>query len=113
MHAILKDNQIYIYDSFIHKESIKEIPGRMWHSDEKAWSVPCTAENVETLDLLGCELSEELICIKQMVAKNEESSEPSIVLLMPIKVNPYVHQVKAYNFACRIMKLTGGKVDEC
>lgn len=108
MHAILKDNQIFIYDSFIHKDSIKEIPGRMWNGYEKAWSVPCTAENVETLDLLGCELSEELTCIKQMVTKNEENDESSIVLPMPIKVNPYVHQVKAYNFACRIMELTGG-----
>ena len=29
MHALIKGNKIFIFDSFIHKESIKEIPGRL------------------------------------------------------------------------------------
>ena len=28
MHAIIKDGKIMLYDSYIFKESIKEIPGR-------------------------------------------------------------------------------------
>ena len=44
MRAIFKDNRIFIYDSFIHKETIKQITGRLWHPEEKAWSVPVGAE---------------------------------------------------------------------
>jgi len=47
MRAIFKDNCIFIYDSFIHKESIKQITGRLWHPDDKAWSVPMGAESLE------------------------------------------------------------------
>ena len=65
MRAIFKDNRIFIYDSFIHKESIKQITGRLWHPEEKAWSVPVGAESIETLDLLGCELSDELREMRQ------------------------------------------------
>ena len=60
MRAVFRDNRIFIYDAFVQKESIKEIPGRQWHPEEKAWSVPFGADNIETLDLLGCELSSEL-----------------------------------------------------
>ncbi len=59
MHAIIKDGEILLYDSYIFKESIKEIPGRQWHPEEKAWSVPISRQNIETLDLLGSELSGE------------------------------------------------------
>ena len=59
MHAIIKDGKILLYDSYIFKESIKEISGRQWHPEEKAWSVPISKQNIETLDLLGCELSGE------------------------------------------------------
>ena len=50
MYAQLKDNRVFLFDSFKHKESIKEIHGRLWHPEEKAWSVPMNAENFETLD---------------------------------------------------------------
>ena len=59
MHAVIKDGKILLYDSYIFKESIKEIPGRQWHPEEKAWSVPISKQNIETLDLLGSELSGE------------------------------------------------------
>ena len=59
MHAVIKDGKILLYDSYIFKESIKEIPGRQWHPEEKAWSIPISQQNIETLDLLGCELSGE------------------------------------------------------
>ena len=110
MRAIFKDNRIFIYDSFIHKESIKQITGRMWHPEDKAWSVPITAESIETLDLLGCDFSDDLRVIKQNMIASKESSDSIPVMPMPIKVTPYAHQIKAYNFACKIMGLTGGDV---
>ena len=60
MHAIIKDGKILLYDSYIFKESIKRIPGRQWHPEEKAWSVPISRQNTETFDLLGCESSDKL-----------------------------------------------------
>ena len=111
MRAIFKDNRIFIYDSFIHKESIKQITGQLWHPDDKAWSVPIGAASLETLDLLGCELSSELRAMRQKLIVSEESGDSIPIMSMPIKVTPYAHQIKAYNFACKIMELAGGDVD--
>ena len=108
MRAVFRNNRIFIYDSFIHKESIKQIMGRMWHPEDKAWSVPMMAESIETLDLLGCKLSSELRAMKQKFTTSEESGDGIPIMPMPIKVTPYEHQIKAYNFACKIMKLMGG-----
>ena len=38
----------------------------MWHTDDKAWSVPMTMESLETLDLLGCEFSDELRAMRKI-----------------------------------------------
>ena len=108
MRAVFRNNRIFIYDSFIHKESIKQITGRMWHPDDKAWSVPIGAESIETLDLLGCELSSELRAMKQKFTTSEDGGDDLPIMPMPIRVTPYAHQIKAYNFACKIMKLMGG-----
>ena len=40
MNAIKDGNHIRIYDAFLIKESIKEIPGRFYDPDDKAWLVP-------------------------------------------------------------------------
>ena len=108
MRAVFRNNRIFIYDSFIHKESIKQITGRLWHPEDKAWSVPVGTESLETLDLLGCELSSELRAMKQKFTTNEESGDGIPIMPMPIKVTPYAHQIKAYNFACKTMELIGG-----
>ena len=108
MYAQLKDNRVFLFDSFKHKESIKEIPGRLWHPEEKAWSVPVNAENLETLDLLGCELSEELKRLKKRIVSDASEGAVLPLVSMPIRATPYEHQIKAFNFACKIMELTGG-----
>ena len=110
MRAVFRNNRIFIYDSFIHKESIKQITGRMWHPEDKTWSVPIGAESLETLDLLGCELSSELRAMKQKFTTSEDGGDDLPIMPMPIKVTPYAHQIKAYNFACKIMELAGGDV---
>ena len=108
MRAVFRDNRIYIYDAFVQKESIKVIPGRLWHPEEKAWSIPRTADNLEILDLLGCELSEELKAMKQK-SISEDLSEREQFILAPLRVTPYAHQLKGYNRACRSMGITGSK----
>ena len=106
MHAIIKDGKILLYDSYIFKESIKEIPGRQWHPEEKAWSVPISQQNIETLDLLGCELSDELANIRQSFV-SENTADENTLLPAPLKVSPYEHQLKGYNLACRSMGIIG------
>ena len=106
MHAIIKDGKILLYDSYIFKESIKEIPGRQWHPEEKAWSIPISQQNIETLDLLGCKLSDELANIRQEFA-SENTTDENTLLPAPLKVSPYEHQLKGYNLACRNMGIIG------
>ena len=107
MHAVIKDGKILLYDSYIFKESIKEIPGRQWHPEEKAWSVPISRQDIETLDLLGCELSDELTDIRQSFVSKNTANENTL-LPAPLKVSPYQHQLKGYNLACRSMGIIGG-----
>ena len=106
MHAVIKDGKILLYDSYIFKESIKEIPGRQWHPEEKAWSVPISQRSIETLDLLGCELSDELTDIRQGFA-SENTADENTLIPAPLKVSPYEHQLKGYNLACRSMGIIG------
>ncbi len=106
MHAVIKDGKILLYDSYIFKESIKEIPGRQWHPEEKAWSVPISQQSIETLDLLECELSDELANIRQSFV-SENTADKTMLIPAPLKVSPYVHQLKGYNLACRSMGIIG------
>ncbi len=106
MHAIIKDGKILLYDSYIFKESIKEIPGRQWHPEKKAWSVPISQQNIETIDLLECKLSDEITDIRQGFA-SENTADETTLLPAPLKVSPYEHQLKGYNLACRSMGIIG------
>lgn len=58
MNAIRDGNHIRIYDAFLAKESIKEIDGRFYDPDDKAWVVPYSKENVALLQLLGASLDD-------------------------------------------------------
>jgi|GEM_PF-843625 len=108
--AELKENRVFIYDSYIHKETIKEMPGRRWHPECKAWSVPCTSESLITLHLTGCKMSGTLLdkaqaAHQQSMSKNAPKSplEP-----MPIKARPYAHQITGYNLACMALGIFAG-----
>ena len=60
MRAVKANDTIRIYDSYLFKESIREIDGRIYDADDKAWVIPLTDENVRTLELMGATLDEEL-----------------------------------------------------
>ena len=107
MHAVIKDGKILLYDSYIFKESIKEIPGRQWHPEKKAWSVPISQQNIETIDLLECKLSDEITDIRQGFA-SENTVDENTLIPAPLKVSPYQHQLKGYNLACRSIGIIGG-----
>lgn len=106
MRAIVKESRIFIYDSYAHKESIKGIPGRYWHVEEKAWSVPLNIDNIETLNILGCILPDELL---EFLENVDEYFENPVLIPAPLKVTPYGHQLRGYNLACRSMGIMGNK----
>lgn len=110
MHAELKESRIFIYDSYIHKATINEIPGRSWDPESKVWSVPSTSENLITLHLTGCKMSGALLdkakeAQQQSMSKNAPKTplEP-----MPIKARPYAHQITAYNLVCMALGIFAG-----
>ena len=105
MKAIKDGNHIRIYDAFMIRESIKDIPGRFYDSDDEAWLVPLTEEHVALLALLGVELAPGLIQRTDGESYGEKPETP--VIPMPIKATPYQHQVRAYNFALRLFGIGG------
>ena len=103
MNAVKDGMHIRIYNAFLIKESIKEIDGRFYDADDKAWVVPFSKENAGLLALLGVNLGEGLL-----EAVEQEQPEPeSPIIPMPIKATPYQHQIRAYNFALRLFGIGG------
>ena len=105
MNAIRDGNHIRVYDAFLAKESIKEITGRFYDADDKAWVVPYSKENVALLGLLGAALDDSLASAVEIQDVGDEDP----IFPMPIKATPYQHQVRAYNFALRTFGIGGGK----
>jgi len=104
LNAIRDGHHIRIYGAYMIKESIKEIDGRFYDSDDKAWLVPFSKENVALLGLLGVALDVSL-CDHAEQEQTQDKEEPLIP--MPIKATPYQHQIRAYNFALRLFGIGG------
>lgn len=100
MYAELENGRIIIFDSYMAKETIKEIDGRVWDAGRKVWSIPANGVNVETLEIIGCSLSEELNVFIKFKHHSFSRKNQSPIKPMPIKANPYQHQIKGYNLAC-------------
>lgn len=103
MRAVKANDTIRIYDSYLFRESIREIDGRVYDVDDKAWVIPLTDENIRTLGLLGATLDQELK--ERAESENKGISAPKI--RPKIKGNLYAHQTKAYNFALGIFGIGG------
>lgn len=100
MFAVLSNDEIKVYDAFLHKETIRSIEGRRYDADDKAWCVPISEKNVSTLSILGAQLDEylqKLVKIEIVIGNEEQPMQP-----MLIKAIPYRHQVRAYNFALNL-----------
>lgn len=108
MHAEIRNNRIVIFDSFMHKETIKDIYGRQWHPEDKAWSIPVSADNMETLKMVGCTFSDEMVAMKKQFC-GKASKTTMELLPAPLKVTPYAHQLEGYNLACRSMGILGNR----
>lgn len=107
MRATKDGNEIRIEDCYLHKESIKEIPGRRYDAERKAWFAPCNEKNAALLQLLGAELDSELRAFVSPVGEVTDADTPPL-RTMPIRAEPYKHQVRAFNFALKILCGEGG-----
>lgn len=100
MRAFKAENEIKITESYLYRESIREIVGRRYCGDEKAWYIPLTEKNVAFIQLLGTEIDDEL---KKVVKLNTTQGKHSLFAIhMPIRAAPYAHQIDAFNFAMEI-----------
>ena len=103
MNAVKDGMHIRIYNAFLIKESIKEIDGRFYDADDKAWVIPFSKENAGLLALLGVSLGEGLL----EAVEQEQPMPETPIIPMPIKATPYQHQIRAYNFALRLFGIGG------
>jgi hypothetical protein len=109
MHAEIQNNRIVIFDSYMHKDTIKEIFGRIWHPESKTWSVPLNADNMETLRIIGCAFSDEMTALQKQFCRKMPKTAAAKLLPAPLKVTPYAHQLEGYNLACRSMGIIGAE----
>ncbi len=102
MRAVRQGDTIRIYDSYLYRESIKEIDGRFYDADEKCWVIPLNSKNVATLGLLGATLDKELT----EMAKTERGAFVSVCThpTPRVKAKLFRHQQDAYDFALEIFK---------
>jgi len=98
--AFRSEEEIKLTESYLHRESIREIPGRWFDSEAKAWYIPLTEKNIGLLQLLGAELNDELRELIKPSGKQVRDVEP--IQRMPIRAAPYRHQIAAFNFAMKI-----------
>ena len=102
MYAVSCEEYIKIYDSYLYRESIKEIEGRYYDADEKCWVVPLTAKNVSTLSMLGARLDDEL---KEMAKQPQSAFVAASGHPAPrVKAKLFQHQRNAYDFALETFK---------
>jgi len=97
MFAVRCEDVIKIHDSYLYRESIRDIDGRRYDAEEKVWIVPLTEENAYTLGLLGAKLDDELKEMAKAVTSEYVSKKTRIE--PRVKAKLYEHQQKAYEFA--------------
>ena len=106
MKVKIKDGSIYITDCFFQKEQIKEIPGRSWSKNDKAWIVPM---NEEALRFIKATMKEDTpkeideafknkVRLEVKIAEEKQADNEPIEP-MPIKLKPFQHQIRGYNMA--------------
>ena len=95
-------------------QTIKQIPGRLWHPDKRIWEFPTTLEVLELLSFPEVEITPEAMNalrrkreaekMAQFIKTNAEKAVPKKP--MPIKggVKPFDHQVRGFNIGIMLSK---------
>lgn len=102
MHAELENGRLLVYNSYLHRHTLGQIPGRRWLPDRKAWSIPLNTDSVETLGLIGCERRP---AKTQSIPQEYAELEPP-----PLNVKLYQHQRSGYGLACEAMGIFSNTV---
>ena len=106
MYAVQSNETIRIYDSYLYKESIKEIDGRQYDAEDKCWVVPLSCENVATLSRIGCELD------KTLAAMHKSRRDAFVAVCAHptprVKAKLFLHQQNAYDFALESFEKSKG-----
>ena len=97
MYATRSSDTIRVYDAYLYRDGLKNIPGRFYDADDKAWVLPYTDESIRTLELLGAKLAEDIepSSHSKTLAQRYAASQNQ----PRVKAKLYAHQVRAYNFA--------------
>lgn len=112
-HAVLENDRLYLYDSYLYAEEVKQIMGREYDRRKKVWSVPATKQAMDSL------LQTTKVCIhidvreyianrdrqdkelRQQFDKIKRTQDIVPGRVMPIKAVPYMHQVRAFTLALK------------
>lgn len=97
MRAEKAEHEIKLTDSYLHRESIREVVGRRYDAEEKAWYIPLTEKNVAFATMLGAKLCDDLRAATRAQSGRTVVDKP--VMRMPIRAAPYAHQIAAFNYA--------------
>lgn len=96
MYAVQSNETIRVYESYLYRDGLKNIPGRFWDAEDKAWVLPLTDEALKTLEVLGARLDENLAALCR---KNTKHKEVVITEKPKVKAKLYKHQEAAYQFS--------------
>lgn len=91
-------------------ETIREIPGRQWNKNKREWVLPLNQDTLNAFkDFPGIRISSDVYAALQMQQESQElarimkeSAKPEPVEPMPIKGEPFAHQVRAFNIALNL-----------
>jgi hypothetical protein len=111
MKAQIKNNMVIVTDSWLQKDVISSIPGRQWKPELKAWLLPLTKETLGTLIYIpGAQLSQDIKATWERMNRVERETEEEKltenvepVARMPVKAKPFMHQVRAFNIAVKLL----------
>lgn len=110
----LKDGKMALYCRYEDKAIAKSITGWEWKSEYKRWLYPLRAESLNELTIafpgievdpkvseavLGVAMREQMV--HNVKLRGWEDTRP--IEPMPIRTNPFKHQVLGYNIACELM----------
>lgn len=108
----IKDNKIYLRCDYVDKDKAKQIPGYRWDKTTKSWEYPLSVEVIRQImarfavdmDLATAAVVEKMMANEQEALKIKLGNDSKPIEPMPIKnAKPFKHQVRAFNFACRLM----------
>ena len=102
MYATRSSDTLRVYDAYLYRDGLKNIPGRYFDADDKAWVLPYTDEAVRTLELLGARLGDGIEPSSQ--SKAVVKKYETINTQPRVKATLYAHQVRAYNFALEMLE---------